>query len=418
MYDVIVVGAGAAGLLASAEAGRRGLRVLLCERNRFPGAKLRITGKGRCNLTNDCGIREALDNIPTGSNFLQSAFNALPPKSAMELFESLGLPLKTERGGRVFPVSDRASDVVGALLRYARESGVATVRCRVTGLELSGGAVSGAVAGDRRIPCRSAVLCTGGMSYPQTGSTGDGYAIAERLGHTIMPIRPSLVPLVARGEMCARLEGLSLKNVRLAIHRVGKRGAKTIFDEMGELLFTHFGISGPLTLSASAHMGDFCDDSYTAVIDMKPALDEDKLDARILRDFAENANRDFVQMLRRLVPARMAPVIADAAGIPPNTKVHSVTRGQRAALRIALKRLTFEITGSRPIQEAVITSGGIKLSEIDPKTMQSKLVRGLHFAGEIIDADAYTGGFNLQIAWSTACAAGRNVLGARAFPGI
>jgi predicted Rossmann fold flavoprotein len=411
MYDVIVIGAGAAGLLASAEAGRRGLSVLLCDRNRRPGVKLRITGKGRCNLTNDCDIREALENIPTGSRFLQSAFSAFPPKSAMELFASLGVPLKTERGGRVFPVSDKAADVAGALWRYARDCAVTPRRCRVTGIEASGGAVSGIVAGGEREPCRAVILCTGGMSYPRTGSTGDGYAMAERLGHTIAPLKPSLVPLVARGELCGQLEGLSLKNVRLSIRRAGKTRAKPIFEELGELMFTQYGISGPLALSASAHMRDFGAAGYTAAIDIKPALDEDKLDARILRDFAKNANRDFANSLYGLVPMRMAPVLAAVSGIPPSTKVHSVTREQRAALRGLLKRLTFDITGLRPIEEAVITSGGVNLDEINPKTMQSKLTRGLYFAGEIIDADAYTGGFNLQIAWSTACAAGRNVLG-------
>jgi predicted Rossmann fold flavoprotein len=372
---------------------------------------LRITGKGRCNLTNACNIREALENVPTGAQFLQSAFNGFPPKSAMEFFESLGVPLKTERGGRVFPVSDKASDIVGALWRYARDCAVTPRRCRVTGIETSGGAVSGVAAGGEIEPCRAVILCTGGMSYPQTGSTGDGYDIAKRLGHSISPIKPSLVPLVARGEVCMLLEGLSLKNIRLSIRRAGKTDGKPIFDEMGELLFTQYGISGPLALSASAHMRDFGAAGYTAAIDLKPALDEDKLDARLLRDFAKHSNRDFANALYGLVPMRMAPVLVGLSGIPPNTKVHSVTREQRAALRGLLKRLTIDITGLRPIEEAVVTSGGVNLGEIDPKTMQSKLIRGLHFAGEIIDADAYTGGFNLQIAWSTAWAAGRHVLG-------
>jgi predicted Rossmann fold flavoprotein len=410
MYDVIVVGAGASGLLAAAVAGRRGLRVLLCDRNRRFGMKLRITGKGRCNLTNNCGIDEILENIPTGAKFLRSALSGFSPRDTMEMFEALGVPLKTERGRRVFPASNKAADVVGALWRYARDSGVTPRQCRVTDIEVSGGAVVGVADENGREDCRAAILCTGGMSYPHTGSTGDGYAIARRLGHSVSPASPSLVPLVVRGGVCGCLQGLALRNVRLRVYDSDAQGGKPLFDEQGELLFTHYGISGPLTLSASAHMRPRGGAGYTAVVDMKPALSEEKLDARILRDFLKNSNMDIQNALKGLMPAKMVPVVTALSGIPPDTKAHSVTREQRAVLRGLLKRLTLEIIGARPIEEAVITSGGVKLREIDPKTMQSKIARNLHFAGEILDADAYTGGFNLQIAWSTAVAAGRYVL--------
>jgi predicted Rossmann fold flavoprotein len=328
----------------------------------------------------------------------------------MSLFESIGVPLKTERGGRVFPESDKAGDVADALWRYARDRGVELKRCRVTEIEESGGEVAAVCAGDGRVRCRAVILCTGGASYPRTGSTGDGYAMAERLGHTVMPPKPSLVPLVAEGGMCAEMQGLTLRNVRLQIYGADKPDGRPVFEDFGELLFTHFGISGPLALSASAHMRDFGGGGYRAVVDMKPALDVKTLDARIVRDFTKYSNSAFSNVVTRLVPGKLAPVLVRLTGIPPDTKAHSVTREQRAALRGLLKEFTFDIAGTRPIDEAVITSGGVSLPELDPKTMQSKLVRGLYFAGEIIDADAYTGGFNLQIAWSTAYAAGRYVL--------
>jgi predicted Rossmann fold flavoprotein len=371
---------------------------------------LRITGKGRCNLTNNCRADETAESIPTGASFLRSALSGFTPGDAMALFESLGVPLKTERGSRVFPKSDKAGDIADALWRYARGGGVSLRRGRVTEIETVDGAVAGVVSGEGRERCRAVILCTGGLSYPSTGSTGDGYAMAARLGHAITPARPSLVPLVAEGDLCAELQGLALRNISLRIYAGDVSGGKPVFEDFGELLFTHFGISGPLALSASAHMRNFCGEGFRAVVDMKPALDERELDARIIRDLTRSPNTDFSNVARKLAPAKMAPVLARLSGILPGTKAHSVTRGQRTALRGLLKGFTLKITGARPIEEAIITSGGVRLDEIEPKTMKSKLVRGLHFAGEIIDADAYTGGFNLQIAWSTAYAAGRYVL--------
>ncbi|MDR3277534.1 MAG: NAD(P)/FAD-dependent oxidoreductase [Oscillospiraceae bacterium] len=407
MYDVVVIGGGAAGMPAASAAAARGLRVLLLERGEYTGKKLRITGKGRCNVTNDSAPREAREIIPTGGKFLQSAMHAFPPRDAMALFESLGVPLKTERGNRVFPQSDKASDIVDALRRHMDKTGVAQKRGRAERVLVSGGAVSGVAAGGETIPCRAAILCTGGMSYPATGSTGDGYAMAAALGHTIVPPKPSLVPLEAVGGDCAAMQGLSLRNVRLTVYDGGK---KPVFEDFGELLFTHFGLSGPLTLSASAHMRDFGKKNYFALIDLKPALDEQTLDKRLLRDFQKFANRDFANSLGELVNRLMIPVIIERSGVPGAAKVHSVTREQRAALLAQLKRFRVDIEKTRPIAEAIITSGGVATRELVPATMESKLVKNLHFAGEIIDADAYTGGFNLQIAWATARAAGVHVL--------
>ncbi|MBR5381252.1 MAG: NAD(P)/FAD-dependent oxidoreductase [Oscillospiraceae bacterium] len=405
-HDVIVVGGGAAGMMASIIAARRGARVLLLERNEFTGQKLRITGKGRCNLTNDCEPDVVIRNTPNGGKFLYSALNAFPPSETKAFFEKLGVPLKTERGARVFPRSDSAQDVVLALRRAMKIAGVEQRQARVSDITVSDGAVTGADAASRHYSAASVILCTGGASYPPTGSTGDGYEIARRLGHTIVEPKPSLVPLVEDGNTCSRMQGLSLKNVSVSVYDGGK---KPIYTDFGELLFTHFGLSGPLTLSASAHMRDFACKKYTFVIDMKPALDEQKLDQRLLRDFEKYANRDFSNALDDLAPRLMIPVLVDLSGIPADQKVNSITREQRRALAALLKRFTISILGPRPLAEAIITSGGIERSEIYPKTMQSKLISGLYFAGEVIDVDAYTGGFNLQIAWSTAVCAGCSV---------
>ncbi len=289
-FDAVVIGGGAAGLLAAGEAARRGLRILLLEKNDRLALKLRITGKGRCNVTNECGIKEVLENIPAGGRFLYGALSAFGPADAMRLFEGLGVPLKTERGGRVFPASDRAPDIAEALIRNARQNGVTIQKGSAKAIEVLEGRVSGVAAGGDVLPCRAAVLATGGASYPLTGSTGDGYALASALGHTVIPPKPSLVPLEAEPELCAGMQGLSLKNVRLTVRDGGK---KPVFSDFGEMLFTHFGVSGPLVLSASAHMRDFDTRKYTLSIDLKPALDEAKLDARLLRDFEKYANRDF-----------------------------------------------------------------------------------------------------------------------------
>jgi len=405
-YDIIVIGGGAAGMLASALSAERGRRVLLLERNDRLGKKLRITGKGRCNLTNDCDQSEILANVPTGGRFLQGAFANFGPREVMELFQTLGVPLKTERGGRVFPQSDSAADIVDALRRYMQKSGVVQKRGRAAKIMTEAGRVTGVITqSGEEFKSDAVILATGGVSYPATGSTGDGHEMARKLGHTVTELHGSLVPLEAEPELCSRMQGLTLKNVRLSIHDGGK---KSVFTDFGELIFTHFGISGPLTLSASAHMRD---KKYYALIDLKPALDEKKLDLRILRDFEKYANRDFANVLGDLLNRLMIPVFIEKSGIPPDTKVHSITREQRLGIKRLFKEFRIEIDGPRPISEAIITSGGVDLREINPKTMESKLIEGLYFAGEIIDADAYTGGFNLQIAWSTAYAAARAASG-------
>ena len=404
MTDVVVIGGGAAGMLASAVAAERGSRVVLLECGPKLGTKLLITGKGRCNLTNNCDVGEALDNIPTGGSFLRSAITSFTPRDAMELFTLLGVPLKTERGNRVFPESGKASDIVLALNRYMEKTGVNVKHAAAKELALKDGRVTGVKTTNGLIVCDRAILATGGKSYPATGSTGDGYIMAGKAGHNITTLRGSLVPLEDKSDVCARMQGLTLKNVGIKIYDGGK---KYIYKDFGELLFTHFGISGPLTLSASAHMRSFGEKKYSVVIDLKPALDEKKLDKRILRDFEKYSNRDFANALGDLLNRSMIPVIIERSGIPPDTKVHSISRGQRSDLLRQIKEFQINISGPRPLEEAIITSGGVDLREINPKTMESKLVKGLYFAGEIIDADAYTGGFNLQIAWSTAYAAGK-----------
>ena len=403
-YDLVCIGGGAAGMLASGTAASAGIRVLVAERNDKQGKKLLITGKGRCNITNNGTVGEALENIPNGARFLQSAMHGFPPDAVMAFFESLGVRLKTERGGRVFPMSDRSADIVSALQRYMDNAGVVVKRARIREVMIENGKVTGVRSDDGIIDCKAVILATGGLSYPGTGSDGDGHEIARSLGYTVTPLRGSLVPLTAEPELCSGMQGLTLKNVRLSVYESGA-GEKKIFDEQGELLFTHFGLSGPLVLSASAHMRGFDNKKYHVQIDLKPALDEKKLDLRVLRDFKKYSNRDYSNSLGDLVNRSMIPAVIKRSGIPPATKVHSISREQRTALVRLLKAFRIDIDGLRPVEEAIITSGGISLNEINPKTMESKLVRGLFFAGEIIDADAYTGGYNLQIAWSTAFAA-------------
>jgi predicted Rossmann fold flavoprotein len=411
--DVLVIGGGPAGMMAAASAAERGLQTVVLERNDKPAApsvlrKLGITGKGRCNLTNNCAVRECVQNIPTNGKFLYSALTAFPPQAVMSLFESLGVPLKTERGQRVFPQSDRAADIVGALRAYVRTSGAELVTGRADRIETENGRVTAVWAGERRYPCRAAVIATGGMSYPVTGSTGDGYALARALGHTIAQPRPSLVPLESPDECCRQMQGLSLRNVTVkAVDETGK----TLYSELGEMLFTHFGVSGPLVLSASAHLRDFEHHSYALSIDLKPGLDEQKLDARLQRDFTEYANRNFETVMGGLVNGKMVPVAVQMSGIPGDRKCNAITRQERQELIRLLKAFPVRLSGPRPIDEAIVTSGGVNVKEIDPRTMQSRMVDGLYFAGEVIDADGYTGGFNLQIAWSTGRTAGRAVCG-------
>ena len=402
---IVVAGGGAAGMMAAVTAARAGAPVLLLEPNEKVGRKLYITGKGRCNVTNNCGREELMASIPRNGKFLYSAFSRFSPQDAMAFFEQLGVPLKTERGGRVFPRSDKAADIVDALFFELRRQGVEIRRDRVSGLTVSGGRLTEVTAetGGKISGCEALILATGGASYPRTGSTGDGYRLAQQAGHTVVPIRGSLVPLTSDDPCCAQLQGLSLRNVGLCVR---DQKGKIVFQEQGELLFTHFGLSGPLVLSASAHM-DFTKSQYTAHIDLKPALDAQKLDARLLRDFEARANQDYANALGGLLPRSMAPVFIQRTGIAGGTKVHDIRKEQRRALLEALKDFSIALTGMRPVEEAVVTSGGVAVGEVDPKTMESKKASGLYFAGELLDVDGYTGGFNLQIAWSTGYAAGQ-----------
>jgi len=398
--DIIIIGGGAAGMFAAAQAAELGKQVLLLEKNERLGKKLYITGKGRCNVTNNCTAEEVLQNVPRNGRFLYSSVCGYPPASMMQRLEKLGCELKTERGNRVFPVSDRSASVIDALKLWMKQGSVRTEQADVTAILAESGAVTGVQTDKGAYFANRVILCTGGCSYPLTGSDGSGYRLAETLGHTVVEPVGSLVPLVEDGGWCARMQGLSLRNVRV---RMVNQKNKTVFEDFGELLFTHFGLSGPTILSASAHRKK--GDTYRIEIDLKPALDEQKLDARILRDFEENQNRDLENTLGALLPRSMIPVVLEMADIDGKTKCNSVTRQQRRALLETVKKFVIRIYGPRPVEEAIVTSGGIKVSEIDPKTMESKKVSGLYFAGEIIDVDAYTGGFNLQIAWATAYAA-------------
>ncbi len=401
-YDTIIIGGGPAGMFAAITAAQRGKQVLLLEKNGRLGKKLLITGKGRCNVTNNCEVPEVLQNVPRNGRFLYSAVSALPPQSVMAFFENSGCALKTERGNRVFPVSDKAISVLDCLERRMRALGITVRTGKAEQVLTENGAVTGVQTDRDTFFCRSVILATGGLSYPTTGSTGDGYAIAKSLGHTVTATEGSLVPLETAREDCPDMQGLSLRNVGVKL--LNEKG-KVLYKDFGELLFTHFGVSGPTVLSASAHLkGENC----RLVIDLKPALDESKLDARILRDLEQYQNRSMENALTDLLPRSMIPVVLRRLDIDPSLQANSLTKQKRRALVELLKAFSLDITGKRPVAEAIITSGGIKVSEIDPKTMASKLVPGLFFAGEIIDCDAYTGGFNLQIAWSTAYAAGLN----------
>ncbi len=401
---VVVAGGGAAGMMAAITAARAGAEVLVLEPNEKVGRKLYITGKGRCNVTNHCGRDELMAAVPRNGKFLYSAFDRFGPEDTMAFFEGLGVKLKTERGNRVFPVSDRAADIVDALFFEMRRLGVEVRRDRAAGLAVRDGRLTAmdTERGGRGGECKVLILATGGASYPRTGSTGDGYALARSAGHTIVPIRGSLVPLESEDPCCAKLQGLSLRNVEL---RVKNESGKTVFREQGELLFTHFGLSGPLVLSASAHM-DFTRSNYTAHIDLKPALEEGKLNARLLRDFGERSNQDYANALGGLAPRSMVPVLVERTGIPADVKVRDIRREQRRRLLETLKDFTIRLSGPRPVEEAVVTSGGVAVGEVDPRTMESKKAKGLFIAGELLDVDGYTGGFNLQIAWSTGYAAG------------
>ncbi len=408
MSETVIIGGSAAGLMAACAAADKGCRVTVAEKNERPARKLMITGKGRCNVTNNCDVDTLISNVPKNPKFLYSAFSQFNSQDVMRFFENNGVPMKTERGNRVFPVSDKAVDIVDALVSAAKNRGVKILHGAVCDILTDGVAVTG-VRLENGVVLKTdrVILCTGGKSYPLTGSTGDGYKMAAKLGHTVSDIKPSLVPLTVHEGFCTKLSGLSLKNVTLSVFESGRK--KPEFSEMGEMLFTHFGISGPLVLSASAHIRHIEKKQYTAVIDLKPALNLEQLDKRILRDFSEELNRDFSNSLDKLLPKSLIPVIVSLSGIDGGTKVNNVSREQRRSLCEVIKNLTLHITGFRPIEEAIITRGGISVKEINPATMESKLIKGLFFAGEIIDVDAYTGGFNLQIAFSTGHLAGSSV---------
>jgi predicted Rossmann fold flavoprotein len=403
--DAIVIGAGAAGLLCAGTAAKRGRRVLLLEKMREPARKLRITGKGRCNVTSNTDLDGLMAAVRSNPRFMYSAFAAFMPSDTMALLEELGVPLKTERGNRVFPVSDNAADVASALVKYAKESGAEIIAdTAVKKLLIEDGMIKGVATNRGEFHAESVVVATGGLSYPRTGSTGDGYRLAGQAGHNVTPRRPSLTAIVAEEDFCRELTGLSLRNCSLALKKAGK----TVFEETGELLFTHFGVSGPLVLSASAHMDENFGE-WRLVIDLKPGLDSERLDARLLRDFEQNANKDFINSLAALLPRKLIPVIVRLSGIGPAAKIHDITRKQRQDFAALLKGLALTPKAFRPIEESVVTAGGVDVLEINPKTMESKKIKGLHFAGEVLDVDAYTGGFNLQIAFSTGRAAGMNI---------
>lgn len=404
--ELVVIGGGAAGMMCAYNAAQRGMSVVLVDPNRQLGRKVRITGKGRCNVTNNCDIKEFMRNIPGDGRFLYSALNRFSPADTIAFFESHGLPLKTERGNRVFPVSDNANDVAGLMARLCERSGVTLIRSTAKKILTEGGAVSAVVTEEGTIACRAAAVCTGGLSYPLTGSNGAGYRFARELGHTVTETRPSLVPLESEDDCCAQMQGFSLKNVTLSAYE----DERLIYKELGEMLFTHFGVSGPLVLSASSHMRNFGRAKYRLEIDLKPALDEKKLDARILRDFEKYSNKEFKNALADLAGHTMIPVLVRLSGIPEDTKANSITREQRMRLLRLFKAFPVSVSGTCPIDEAIVTAGGVSTKEIDPRTMGSKLVQGLYFAGEVLDLDGYTGGFNLQIAWSTGFVAGNSVL--------
>ena len=403
---VIIVGAGAAGCMAAVTAARKGLHVTLIDKNQKIGRKLLITGKGRCNVTNNCDMDTLIASVPTNARFLYSAFSAFTPSNTIDFFESCGVRLKTERGNRVYPQSDKSIDIIDAFFHLILKNKINLVNDAVTDLIIEDNTILGVKSDASSYYADSVIICCGGCSYPQTGSDGYGYVLAKQAGHSIVEPRPSLVPIVTKEDWCSLMQGLSLKNVAITV-RNDKN--KTVYSDFGEMIFTHYGISGPIVLSASAHMNLKKTSNYTISIDLKPALSAEQLDKRIQRDFEKYINKDIINSLGDLLPKKSIPVIVELSGIDFHTKCHEITRQQRNRLSEVIKKLTLTFDSFRPIEEAIVTSGGVSVKEINPKTMGSKLVRGLYFAGEGIDVDAYTGGFNLQIAFSTGFLAGSAV---------
>jgi len=398
--DVVVVGGGAAGMMAAGVAGFHGYNVLLVEKNGFTGKKLNITGKGRCNVTNYCDTSTFMSNIVRNSKFMYSSYNAFTSQDVIDFFEEYGVKTKVERGNRVFPLSDRAQDITFALRKFIKQNGVKVIQDTVCDVNVIDGQVVSVIGKNYLYNCSNVIIATGGLSYPLTGSTGDGYEIAKKLGHSVTELEASLVALETVENFCEELQGLSLKNVTLTLYN----NDNVLFKEQGEMLFTHFGVSGPLVLSASAYISN--SDNYSVEIDLKPALTEEVLDKRILRDFDKYKNSTILNGLRELMPKSIIPIILKNSGIDPEKRVNAITKEERALIVDNIKKIKLTVLCKRPVEEAIITRGGVSTSEVNPKTMESKIVRGLYFAGEILDLDGYTGGFNLQIAWSTGHAAG------------
>lgn len=409
MSHVIIIGGGAAGMMAAIAAAGAGHKVCIYEKNEKLGKKIYITGKGRCNVTNACDTEELFRNVVHNAKFLYSSFYTFTNTDVMDLIEKHGCPLKTERGGRVFPVSDKSSDVIHALTVALRELGVEVeLHEEVSGVLAEDGRVSGVrlKRGQKVVPADAVIVTTGGLSYPSTGSTGDGYRFATELGHTITELSPALVPFEAKEAVCKDLQGLSLRNISVQI----RNGKKVLYEEFGEMLFTHFGVSGPVLLSASSYVASTLKKGpLTLSIDLKPALSEEQLDARILRDFEEAKNKQYKNSLNHLLPAKLVPVILERSGIPAEKKVNEITREERHQLVRAMKDFCITLVGLRDYKEAIITQGGVSVREVNPSTMESKKTAGLYFAGEVLDLDAVTGGFNLQIAWSTGYLAGISI---------
>lgn len=407
MKKVVVIGGGASGLMAGAESAKLGNDVTIIEKMPRPARKVLISGKGRCNVTNACfELNELISNVPKNPRFLYSAFSNFMPYDMIAFLQDMGVETKIERGNRVFPVSDKAVDIVDALVNNAKMSGAKIIHATVKGFDFDGKKINGVILENNDvIECDSVAICTGGKSYPATGSTGDGYILARSVGHTVTKITPALVPLVSSNNFIPKLQGLSLKNISIKL----LKDDKSIYTDFGEMLFTHFGVSGPVILSASSHIRDIKNGKYKVVIDLKPALDETMLDKRILRDFSNEGNKDFINSLSALLPKKIIPVIVNLSGIEPSRKVNSITKEERRNLVHLIKNFEINITDFYSIDAAIVTGGGVDVKEIDPKTMKSKIVENLYFAGEVIDVDAYTGGFNLQIAFSTGVLCGQNM---------